>query len=68
MDLARHIHVERRGTQTRVLVDGDEFPWRLDRSAVSVYVDAENMPSLTITIVAQSLTVDDTPVPAGTDR
>jgi hypothetical protein len=54
-----HIKVNRRGTAAHVTIDGEPFPWFIARSGVRVDVDPDAVPTVTLTILANRVEVDD---------
>ncbi|MDN4616422.1 hypothetical protein P5G50_18395 [Leifsonia sp. F6_8S_P_1B] len=41
-----------------ITIDGEDFPWHIDASGVSVQVSDDGCPAVTITILAERVTVD----------
>jgi hypothetical protein len=63
--MARHIHVDAlmydRGTGSRrfsLTVDGEEFPWHIAEDGVTTTVTDDGVPTVTITLLAERVTVD----------
>lgn len=52
------LKVIRRGGSTRLFVDGVEFPWYFAHPT-TVCLDHHNGPGVTITLIAESVVVDD---------
>jgi hypothetical protein len=53
------IEVECKGTDARLLIDGEEFPYFLGDQGVSTQVQSGEMPSVTLTILADEVRVVD---------
>lgn len=53
-----HIHVERHGTRTTIIVDGKPFPFAHAHPTV-VNINHKEAPGVTITLIAKRVTVDD---------
>lgn len=57
-ELAKSIRVEREGNHERLLINGEEFPWFIG-THISTEVDKGDLPSVTITIVADEVSILD---------
>lgn len=53
--LAKEIKVSRHGLQ----IDGEEFPWFTALGSTQISVSREELPGVTVTIVADRVLVDD---------
>ncbi len=53
--LAEHIHVTSGGG---LVIDGEEFPWHYSEAGASVAVRRDDLPGVTLTIVAERVTVN----------
>jgi hypothetical protein len=53
------IEVWRKGAELEVFIDGEEFPWFILREPIVVPVSADTAPSITVTIPASRVLVDD---------
>lgn len=55
--LAKSIEIERHGASATIKVDGEPFPWYIARVA-DVHIDLDQeMPAVTITLLADRVTV-----------
>lgn len=58
-DFAKKISVERVNNRTRLYINGEEFPWFFT-NGVGVDVTRDEAPAVTLTIPADTVTVEDT--------
>lgn len=58
MKFPKVIEVERRGSTAVLKIDGEDFPWAIARGGVSVNPDPDNVPTVTVTLVAERVFVD----------
>lgn len=57
--LAKEIRVTQHGTgNTSITVDGDEFPWYLSVDGIRTTVTKGDLPTVTLSIVAERVLVD----------
>ena len=67
-DLAKHIEVVHEHGKRWLLIDGEEFPWLCSaETAVSTTVSGDKVPSVTVEIQAEQVTVRDNPFAPVTD-
>ena len=59
--LAKHIHVEHHGTRLSILVDGEPLPTFTAPDGWTVRIVKDEMPGVTVTLLAERVTVDDQP-------
>lgn len=52
------ITVVRRGRRAVVQIDGEDFPWPIAANGVEVPVVSDECPTITLTILAESVSVD----------
>lgn len=57
-DLAKHITVKQVGADYSLQIDGEEFPWFITVDGVRTTVSREEMPAVTLTIVAERVEVE----------
>lgn len=58
-DIAGIIRIERAGRHTSITIDGVEFPWHISSDGPSVTVTNDDMPAVTLRIVADRIEVVD---------
>lgn len=54
-----HIRVERQGSSARLLIDGEDFPWPIAWDGIDVNVNPDNIPGVSVTILADRVEVVD---------
>lgn len=54
-----HIRIERQGRRARFLIDGEDFPWPIAWDGIDVNVNPDNIPGVSLTILADRVEVVD---------
>lgn len=60
--LAKHIHVERRGRRVTITVDGEPLPTFTAPDGWALRVEKDSLPGVTVTLLAERVTVADEPL------